>query len=105
MINIPMTGEVTRCPMCGTLTGDGLIGLRYHHGVQYVGALDKVPSPPCSDMDAIASQGDDDEYQAFEEAMEHHLCRMCRCGYGWVERPVLGVPVHEQEPAEASDDA
>lgn len=100
MINTPAYGSVPYCPMCNTLSSE-MVGTRYHEGVQC-----RVPGDralPCSKLDEIASQElDDAEYEAFVASMAHHLCRTCRCGYGWVELPLNGVPVHEQAPVDGT---
>lgn len=104
MVNIPVVGKVLKCPMCDSSTVEGFVGMRYHQGIQYHDPAGAAPVQPCSRLDDIATNEEDDEYDAFLAMMEHHLCRMCRCGYGWVERPVSGVPIHELTPDDETSD-
>lgn len=85
---IPLYGTVTSCAMCMAPVSE-YTGVEFHpHVSSYF-----TPDMTCRALviELITRQEDLPEgCDDWETFVGEHLCRKCRrCGYGWVERPLV----------------
>ena len=95
-IVIPAYGSVPECPKCCAPAPE-MVSTTYHAEAQ----MHIQESPPCVHlfMNATVDEG-------LEEALENHLCRVCRrCGYGWVERALDAPEPNPDGLCETREDA